>query len=218
MNHDGTSNRSAPDRSHSKGLSSDLKVAAICASLAAGMVGLAYAAVPLYRLFCQATGFAGTTQRVIAPSATVLDRRISVRFDANVAPGLNWEFVPLVNTIDLAIGENALIVYRVTNRSQQAMVGSATFNVTPDQAGAFFNKVQCFCFTEQRVEPGETIDMPVSFFVDPAIVDDADAARVRQITLSYTFHPIAKPKQSARAVGTAKPEGGEGPTNASPPG
>lgn len=193
-------------------LSRDAKVAAICAGLALGMAGLAYAAVPLYKLFCQATGFAGTTQRVIAPSTEVLDRRITVRFDANVAPGLHWDFVPLVNTMDLAIGENVLAFYKVTNRSGEPAVGTATFNVTPDQAGGFFNKVQCFCFTEQRLEAGETVEMPVSFFVDPAIVRDPDGARVRLITLSYTFHPVAKPKAQAADA----PGGGDRPAVAPP--
>ena len=178
---------------------SDLKIAAICASIAIGMVGLAYASVPLYRLFCQITGFAGTTQRATAPSAEVLDQTVLVRFDSNVAPGLDWEFAPVVTTTEVRIGENSLAFYRATNRSSVPIVGTATFNVTPEQVGAFFNKVECFCFTEQRLEPGESIEMPVSFFVDPAIVKDADGALVRTITLSYTFHPVAKPKTSAEA-------------------
>jgi cytochrome c oxidase assembly protein subunit 11 len=178
---------------------SDAKVAVICASIAIGMVGLAYASVPLYRLFCQITGFAGTTQRAIAPSTEVLDRTITVRFDSNVAPGLEWDFAPLVTTSEVRIGENNLAFYRATNRSSVPLVGTATFNVTPEQVGAFFNKVECFCFTEQRLEPGESMEMPVSFFVDPAIVKDTDGAMVRTIALSYTFHPVVKPKTSAEA-------------------
>jgi cytochrome c oxidase assembly protein subunit 11 len=175
---------------------SDAKVAIICASIAIGMVGLAYASVPLYRLFCQVTGFAGTTQRATAPSTEVLDQTITVRFDSNVAPGLQWEFAPLVTKTEVRIGENNLAFYRATNRSSVPLIGTATFNVTPEQAGAFFNKVECFCFTEQRLEPGESIEMPVSFFVDPAIVKDTDGAMVRTIALSYTFHPV-KPKTTA---------------------
>jgi cytochrome c oxidase assembly protein subunit 11 len=173
------------------------RVALVCAAFVVAMVGLAYAAVPLYRLFCQATGFAGTTQRAERPSSQIGDRIITVRFDANVGPGLNWDFVPVVPTLDVRVGENMLAFYRVTNRSRKAVVGTATFNVTPDQAGAFFNKIECFCFTEQRVEPGETVEMPVSFFVDPAIVRDKDGSWIRNITLSYTFYPVDRPKTNA---------------------
>ena len=180
-------------------LNRNARVGAICAAVAVAMIGLAYASVPLYRLFCQATGFNGATLRATTPSAHVLDQKVRVRFDANVAPGLDWEFVPVATTAELKIGENALAIYKVTNRAAVAQVGSATFNVTPEQAGAFFNKIQCFCFTEQRLEPGETVEMPVSFYVDPAIVDDPDGKYVRAITLSYTFHPVAKPKASASA-------------------
>lgn len=178
----------------------DLKVAAICGGIVVGMVGLAYAAVPLYRMFCQMTGFAGTTQKATAPSTTVLDRKVTVRFDANTAPGLPWSFEPVENRMELKIGENGLAIYRATNRSSEPVIGTATFNVTPEQAGGFFNKVQCFCFQEQRLEPGESVDMPVSFFVDPAIVDDADGRHVRTITLSYTFHPVVKAKAAAEAA------------------
>jgi len=182
------------------------RVAVTCALFAVGMVGLAYASVPLYRLFCQMTGFAGTTQRAERPSTEVLDRVITVRFDANVGPGLSWDFQPVVTTMDVRIGENALAFYRATNRSNQPLVGSATFNVTPDQVGAFFNKIECFCFTEQRLEPGESVEMPVSFFVDPAIMKDLDGAKVRNITLSYTFFPVDKPKAAKSADSTARPK------------
>ena len=170
------------------------RVALICAVFAVGMVGLAYASVPLYRLFCQMTGFAGTTQRVDRPSTTILDRQITVRFDANVGPGLSWDFQAVTPTIKVRVGENALAFYRVKNRSDKAVVGTATFNVTPDQAGGFFNKIQCFCFTEQRLEAGETVEMPVSFFVDPQIARDKDAHTVTHVTLSYTFYPVTPPK------------------------
>lgn len=196
-------------------LNRNAKVGVVCASVAVGMIGLAYASVPLYRLFCQTTGFNGATLRAASPSTLVLDQNVRIRFDANVAPGLDWEFVAVETTAELKIGENALAIYRVTNKASVAQVGSATFNVTPEQAGAFFNKIQCFCFTEQRLEPGETVDMPVSFYVDPAIVSDPDGRHVRAITLSYTFHPVAKPKASA-AVGAPVPAG-EGETSKGAP-
>jgi len=133
---------------------------------------------------------------------------VTVRFDSNIAPGLDWEFVPAVTNMRVHIGENALAIYRATNRSSSPVIGTATFNVTPEQTGAFFNKVQCFCFTEQKLEPGESVEMPVSFFVDPAIVNDPDGARVRTITLSYTFHPVNKPKTNA-AAGPVAPFGND---------
>jgi len=199
-------------------LSANTRVAVICAAVATGMVGLAYASVPLYRLFCQVTGFAGTTQRAEAPSHEVLDRTVTVRFDSNVAPGLDWDFAPVVTSMKLKIGENALAFYRATNHSKEPVVGTATFNVTPEQAGAFFNKIQCFCFTEQRLEPGETVDMPVSFYVDPAIVKDPDGAFVRTIALSYTFHPVAKPKTSAAVAPPQKPAATSSPETTRPHG
>lgn len=183
----------------------DAKVAIICGSIVVAMVGLAYASVPLYRLFCQITGFAGTTQKAIAPSTVVLDRKVTVRFDANTAPGLPWSFEPVENKMELKVGENGLAIYRASNRSNVPVIGTATFNVTPEQAGGFFNKLQCFCFQEQRLEPGETVDMPVSFFVDPAMVDDADGRHIRTITLSYTFHPVVKAKATTTASESLQP-------------
>jgi cytochrome c oxidase assembly protein subunit 11 len=186
------------------------RVALACAAFVVAMVGLAYASVPLYRLFCQVTGFAGTTQRADHPSDRVGDRTITVRLDANVGPGLNWDFVPDTPTLDVRIGENMLAFYKVTNRGSRASVGSATFNVTPDQAGIFFNKMQCFCFTEQRVEPGETVEMPVSFFIDPAMAKDKDGSWIRNITLSYTFYPVEHPRQSLGAQPAGTVERGKG--------
>lgn len=189
--------------------SRNTKVAAACALFALVMIGLAYASVPLYRLFCQVTGFGGTPQRAERPSTEVLDRTVVVRFDANVGPGFGWEFQPVVPTMEVRIGENALAYYRATNRSDRPLVGTATFNVTPDQIGSFFNKIECFCFTEQRLEPGESVEMPVSFFIDPAMVKDLDGAKVRNITLSYTFYPVDKPKapKSAERDIQARPPG-----------
>jgi cytochrome c oxidase assembly protein subunit 11 len=180
------------------------RVAVLCAAVGAGMLGLAYASVPLYQLFCQVTGFGGTTQRAERPAATILERTMTVRFDANIGDGLPWEFAPLSEPQTLQIGENGLAFYRVTNRSDRPIVGTATYNVTPEQAGVFFNKLACFCFTEQRLEPGESLDMPVSYFVDPEIVKDADASRLNTITLSYTFYEVKKPAAAAAAAGKTK--------------
>lgn len=162
-------------------------VAVTCAFVVLSMIGLSFAAVPLYRLYCQATGFAGTTQKAEKPSDVVLDRTITLHFDANVARDLTWHFEPVQRTIDVKIGENVLAFYRATNTSDKPLTGTAVFNVTPEAAGIHFNKVECFCFTEQRLEPGQSVDMPVSFFVDPAIVDDEDANNLLELTLSYTF-------------------------------
>jgi len=153
----------------------------------AGMIGLAYASVPLYRLFCQVTGFGGTTQVAKAAPGTAAGRTITVRFDANVARDLPWRFEPVQGSAAVAIGENALAFYRVRNLSDKPVTGTATFNVTPHKAGPYFAKVECFCFTEQTLAPGETMDMPVSFFVDPEILKRAEADDVSEITLSYTF-------------------------------
>lgn len=173
------------------------QVATISALVGVGMLGLAYAAVPLYRMFCQVTGFAGTTQRVSKPSDTIIEKPIRIRFDANVGGGLGWRFEPIQRTMDIKIGENALAFYRATNTGAAPSVGSATFNVSPDITGAYFNKLECFCFTEQALQPGETVEMPVSFYIDPAIVQDKDGARIREITLSYTFYPVDKPARQA---------------------
>jgi cytochrome c oxidase assembly protein subunit 11 len=150
-----------------------------------------YAAVPLYRMFCQVTGFGGTPMRAEKASETVVDRTITVRFDANVTPGMPWEFQPEQRTITLKLGENALAFYKAHNNSDKTLTGTAGFNVSPDLAGAYFSKIECFCFTEQTLAPGESIDMPVSFYVDPAILKDRDAAHINEITLSYTFYPVA---------------------------
>ena len=169
-------------------------VAIWCAVLVAAMVGAAYASVPLYRLFCQVTGFDGTPRIATRPSDTVLDKTITIRFDANVAPGLPWRFEPAQTTTKVKLGENALAFYRATNTSDRPVWGMATFNVLPEQVAPFFNKLQCFCFTEQLLQPGESVEMPVSFFVDPQITGDKDAHAVTHVTLSYTFYPVAAPK------------------------
>ncbi len=184
----------------------DNAVALSCVAAVALMTSASFAAVPLYKLYCQVTGYGGTTQKAIAPSTTMLDRPITVRFDANVTPGMKWKFEPLQTTMEVKLGENALAFYRATNMSDRAITGTAAFNVAPDVAGIHFSKVECFCFKEQTLQPGESIEMPVSFFVAPALAKDPDAARLTSITLSYTFYPVDKP---ADAVATRQ-EGGSG--------
>lgn len=164
-------------------------VAVVCACVFVGMVGLSYAAVPLYRLFCQVTGYGGTTQRVEQYSDTILDQTITVRFDANVN-GLPWDFRPREREVTIRIGETAEIAYLAENLAQTATAGSATFNVAPPLAGAYFNKIECFCFTEQELQPGESYEMPVQFFVDPEIVNAPELKNLKTITLSYTFYPL----------------------------
>lgn len=173
-------------------------------SVVAVMIGLSFAAVPLYRLFCQVTGYAGTTQRVDAPSAQATNRTISIRFDANMSSELDWSFHPVENRIDLKIGENRLAFYKAVNRTGKPLTGTATFNVTPELAGAYFNKVDCFCFTEQTLAAHQAVDMPVSFFVDPAILDDPDARNIEEITLSYTFFKVEMEDKSAGRAGQAE--------------
>ena len=167
----------------------------VCCSFVIGMVGMSYAAVPLYKAFCQATGYGGTTQRVEQASDRILDKTIVVRFDSNVAPGLDWSFKPVQRQVKLRIGETTQISYTATNHSKTAITGQATYNVTPQAAGSYFNKIQCFCFTETTLQPGETLDMPVVFFVDPDIADEAETKDIGTITLSYTFyaHETEKP-------------------------
>lgn len=165
------------------------KVGTACALVAAGMVGMAYAAVPLYQIFCQTTGYGGTTQVAAAPSEKVLDRTIIMRFDANISKKLAWKFEPVEPKIKLRIGENRIAMYRATNISDKPSTGTASFNVSPAAAGIHFNKIECFCFTEQTLQPGESVEMPVSFYVDAGIVDDPDASYIEQLTLSYTFYP-----------------------------
>jgi len=168
----------------------DLVVAAACGAFVAFMVGMAYAAVPLYNWFCRTTGFGGTTQVATAAPVGILDRKMTVRFDANIAPGLPWRFEPEVNTIDVRIGEVATVYYTVTNQAAREISAQAAYNVTPPTVGAYFSKINCFCFTEQRLKPGEKREMAVVFFVDPALARDAEQDDLNTITLSYTFYPL----------------------------
>ncbi len=179
------------------------RVAAICVGVVVSMGALAWASVPLYRLFCQVTGYGGTTMVATSAPTRVLDETITVRFDANVS-GINWSFEPLQRTMTVKIGETAVATYRATNMGETATVGTSSYNVVPDQAGSFFNKLQCFCFTEQALKAGESIDMPVQFFVDPAIVTDKDGRRIKEITLSYTFYPVAAPKAGMAQSGVVQ--------------
>lgn len=151
------------------------------------MVGLSFASVPLYRIFCQVTGFAGTTQVAAKGSDVVLDRTIQVRFNASTDNAMPWTFQPLVQTVDLKIGETGLAFYEAHNPTGRTITGTAVYNVTPDSVGAYFTKIDCFCFTEQTLAPGQRVQMPVTYFVDPSIVNDPEARGVHTITLSYTF-------------------------------
>jgi len=161
------------------------------------MTGLVATSETLYRLFCEATGYGGTTQRADAESGRVLERTVTVRFDANVDPALPWSFRPVQKEMTVRVGERALAFYTATNNAPRAVAGQATFNVTPDKAGLYFNKIACFCFTEQSLAAGQTVQMPVSFFVDPKIAEDRNAGDVTAITLSYTF--FRAPTRQARA-------------------
>ena len=163
-------------------------VALSLAGVVAGMVGLSFAAVPLYRIFCQTTGYGGVPQQAEAAPGTVLDRTITVRFDANVDRKLPWTFEPVQRVMDVKIGESNLAFFRATNNTDEPVTGSAGFNVAPGIAGRYFTKIECFCFTKQRLAAGESIEMPVTFFVDPKIVDDESAKNISEITLSYTFY------------------------------
>jgi cytochrome c oxidase assembly protein subunit 11 len=153
----------------------------------AAMVGLTAASVPLYDWFCSVTGYGGTTQVSDGGPVEVTDRTVTVRFNADVDPELGWRFTPVERTVEVNIGENRLAFYEATNTTDRPLVGTATFNVTPYDAGPYFSKIHCFCFEEQLLAPGETMEMPVSFYVDPAILDDPDTDELKTITLSYTF-------------------------------
>jgi cytochrome c oxidase assembly protein subunit 11 len=159
----------------------------LLAAVVAGMAGLSFASVPLYRLFCQATGYGGTTQRAAAAPKEIADGLITVRFDADIASDLGWEFRPLVREVQVHPGEQREVMYRAVNRGSEPVTGTATYNVTPAKAGIYFDKLQCFCFTGQHLAPGESRDMGVVFFVDPDVLTDPNTRELRTITLSYTM-------------------------------
>jgi cytochrome c oxidase assembly protein subunit 11 len=167
-------------------------IALIALAMAGAMLGLGFASVPLYRMFCEATGFGGTTQRTsedVADQVQAVSKTMSIRFDANVERGMHWQFKPLQTTDTVTIGGRDMAIFWAKNTSSEPITGTATFNVEPEYVGKYFNKIQCFCFTEQTLKPGEEVRMPVLYYVDPAILNDPDAKDVQQITLSYTFHP-----------------------------
>jgi cytochrome c oxidase assembly protein subunit 11 len=172
------------------------RTGALMALLALAMVGLAFASVPLYRLFCQVTGFGGTTQMQVGGTAPgeIAGKLVNVRFDANTSSALPWEFKPERHVQRVAVGARNMAFYTAKNVGDRAATGTATFNVTPAQAGQYFTKIQCFCFTEQTLKAGEDIRMPVVFYVDPKILDDPDARTIDEITLSYTFYPVDEPQ------------------------
>lgn len=174
--------------------------------LTAGMGGLAYASAPLYDLFCRTTGFGGRPLVAQSGDRPILDRTVAVRFDSNVDSGLPWRFEPLQREVRVRLGEEHLAHYRVTNVSQRALVGTSTYNVTPEHAGPWFNKLQCFCFTEQLLLPGQSVDMPVVFFVDPELDKDRRYDNIRTVTLSYTFFE-AKTERARTLLGSVPADG-----------
>lgn len=165
----------------------NLRIVVTCVAVVAGMVGAAYAAVPLYDLFCRVTGYGGTTQIASYDSGEVLDRTVTVRFDASISRDLDWTFEPVQRSMELKVGETALAFYRATNNSNQPITGVASYNVTPFKSAPYFSKLECFCFTEQTLQPGESVQMPVLFFVDPLMDEEENLDDIRLITLSYTF-------------------------------
>ncbi len=192
-----------------RGLGRDAMVAAVCGFVVVLMVGASYAAVPFYNWFCRTTGFNGTTQvATSAPAAAPLSRKIAVRFDSNVAGGLPWKFEPEQTEIEIGIGQVVTVYYEVTNQSARSTTGQAAYNVAPLTVGAYFQKINCFCFTEQTMAPGEKRQMPVVFYVDPALVADHDNDGLNTITLSYTFYPVHDPAPKPLAASEPdKPKG-----------
>jgi cytochrome c oxidase assembly protein subunit 11 len=186
-------------------LTRDVLVAGICGLVVALMVGASYAAVPFYNWFCRATGFNGTTQvATSAPSSAPLSRKIAVRFDSNVAPGLPWKFEPEQTEIEVNIGQVVTVYYTVTNQSARTTTGQAAYNVAPLTVGAYFQKLNCFCFTEQTMAAGEKREMAVVFYVDPELVKDSDNDGLNTITLSYTFYPVRDP--APRPLAASEPD------------
>lgn len=171
------------------------------------MVSLSFASVPLYDWFCRVTGYGGTTSIADGGSDTVLDREVTIRFASAVERGMPWTFKPVATTMKLKIGETGLAFYEASNPTDRTVAGSASFNVTPFTAGGYFSKIDCFCFTEQVLAPGETVQMPVTFFVDPEIAEDDEAKLVHTITLSYTFHEIDIPEENAAALSLDEDKG-----------
>ncbi|MEI8275308.1 MAG: cytochrome c oxidase assembly protein [Hyphomicrobiales bacterium] len=190
----------ATDPQTQRKLRRDIVIAGSCGAFVALMVGAAYASVPFYDWFCRTTGFAGTPQVSDKAPDHILGRTVTVRFDSNVTPGLPWKFVPEQNTIDVRLGEVVTVNYKVINQAARVITAQASYNVSPPQVGGYFNKINCFCFTEQTLKAGETREMAVVFYVDPKIVEDRDMNTLKTITLSYTFFPM---RESDRPVAAA---------------
>jgi len=184
---------------HPKARSRDLLVAFLCGGFVALMIGASYAAVPLYSWFCRTTGFGGTPQVAKSAPAQTSDRTITVRFDSNVSAGLPWRFEPEQRTITVKLGEVVTVSYGVTNETARVTTGQAGYNVSPPTVGAYFEKINCFCFTPQTLKPGEKRDMAVVFYVDPKLAADAEQNGLNAITLSYTFYPVQQPEQAVAA-------------------
>ncbi|MBB4040147.1 cytochrome c oxidase assembly protein subunit 11 [Microvirga flocculans] len=181
------------------------RTALACAGIVVGMVGLAYASVPLYDLFCKVTGFGGTPIARDSNGSEILNRTITVRFDSNVSPSLNWRFAPETPEVKVKLGETTTVHYKVTNKSDKPTTGIATYNVQPDLAGTYFSKLECFCFTEQTLQPGETLESAVVFYVDPRLAEDPDVKHLTSITLSYTYFPSKGGQPVAEATSSTKP-------------
>lgn len=179
------------------------RVGLICGSAVAAMIGLAYASVPLYDIFCKVTGFGGTTQRAEAAPGAQSERTITVRFNADISDSLNWRFKPVSREITVKLGEEKLAFFEAINLGSEPSTGTAVYNVTPQKVGGYFSKVQCFCFEEQTLQPGQTMDFPVSFFIDPEIVDERNLDDVKTITLSYTFFPAKDAEASSTTASLA---------------
>lgn len=184
------------------------RIVVSCLALVAMMVGMSYAAVPLYEMFCKATGFGGTTQQAEGPSDMLGKTRVTVAFDASLHRDMPWTFKAVQPSIELQTGETALAFYRATNLSDQPVTGTATFNVSPQKVGAYFVKIDCFCFTEQTLQPGQSVDMPVQFYVDPDIEQDVNTDEVKTITLSYTFFEAQSDDDGERDVKVSAALGG----------
>jgi len=190
--------------SERKGEGRNLAVALACGVLVGAMTGAAFAAVPLYNWFCRTTGFGGTPQVSTSAPGEVLARKILVRLDANISGGLPWRFAPEINSIEVRVGETVTVNYTVTNLSARETVGQASYNVSPPTVGAYFTKVNCFCFTDQRLKAGESREMPVVFYIDPQLVKDSDQDGLNTITLSYTMYPVRQ-QEPPRAERVAAP-------------
>ena len=198
---------SMPDPRQPRASRRDLLVAFACGGFVAVMIGVSFAAVPLYSWFCRTTGFGGTTQVAKTAPTQTSSRTVTVRFDSNIAAGLPWSFEPERRTIEVRLGEVATVYYKVTNEAARVTVGQAAYNVSPPTVGIYFEKINCFCFTTQTMKPGETRDMAVVFYVDPKLAKDSDQDSLNTITLSYTFYPVREPEQPV-AAGTEPEKSG----------